>query len=223
LEQAELAADDPVSSACWHAEDRAAGVVGDAGLVVTGAVVGFADVERIADVGAAGVTVVLAAGAVVTGVAGRGSGGVVATARVTRGCDVTACGAADASGNGVTGVGIGNWDGIGEAAGTKVFSGPRSDADQAVVPVTTTTATTANAAHGAILRTHPGGGDGGGGVVTTGTSVVGTSSARTNVVGESSEGGLTRLSTWTHRDTHQLYYSRRQGRWANRVQRTHMV
>jgi hypothetical protein len=190
-----------------------------------GAVVTAADGDGVglADVGAAVVTVVLAAGAVVTGVAGRGSGGVVATARVTRDCEVTACGAADASGDGVTGVGIGNWDGIGEAAGTKVFSGPRSDADQAVVPVTTTTATTANAAHGAILRTHPGGGDGGGGVVTTGTSVVGTSSARTNVVGESSEGGLTRLSTWTHRDTHQLYYSRRQGRWANRVQRTHMV
>ncbi|MDT7652283.1 MAG: hypothetical protein QOI36_3689, partial [Pseudonocardiales bacterium] len=39
---------------------------------------------------------------------------VVVTVRVTRGCDVTACGAADASGDGVTGVGVGSWDGIGE-------------------------------------------------------------------------------------------------------------
>lgn len=193
--------------------------------VADGAVVTAADGDGVglADVGAAGVTAVWGAGAAATGLGGRGSGVVVVvTARVTRGCDVTACGAADASGDGLTGVGVGSWDGIGEAAGTKVLSGPRSDADHAVVPATTTTATTANAAHGAILRTHPGGGGVGAGVVTTGTSAVGRSSARTKVVGESSEGRLTRLSTWTHRDIAQLYYSRRRELCANWGKQTHM-
>ena len=48
------------------------------------------------------------------------------------------------------------------------FSGPRTEADHAVVPPITTTATTPNTAHGAILRIQLGAGAGGG-LVTTWT------------------------------------------------------
>jgi hypothetical protein len=81
------------------------------------------------------------------------------------------------------------------------------DADHAEVAPTTTTATTPNTAHGAIRRTQLGAGAGGG-VVTIGTYEVGTSSRRTMDVGESSpEEGLSRLTTLTHRDTGQSYYT----------------
>jgi hypothetical protein len=88
------------------------------------------------------------------------------------------------------------------------FSGPRTEADHAVVPPTTTTATTPNTAHGAIFRIQLGAGAGGG-LVTIWTYEVGTSSRRTMDVGESSpeEGVLSRLTTLTHRGTGQGYYT----------------
>jgi hypothetical protein len=88
------------------------------------------------------------------------------------------------------------------------LSGPRTEADHAVVPPTTTTATTPNTAHGAIFRIQLGAGAGGG-LVTTWTCEVGMSSRRTIDVGESSpeEGALSRLTTLTHRGTRQGYYT----------------
>lgn len=87
------------------------------------------------------------------------------------------------------------------------FSGPRTETDHAVVLPTTTTATTPNTTHGAILRIRLGAGAGGG-LVTAWTYEVGTSSRRTTDVGESSpEEGSCRLTTLTHRDTEQGYYT----------------
>lgn len=167
-------------------------------------------VDRVV-VAAASVVGATGAPAVRAGVAGWGRARVVVASRELCRRDVAAAPVRLTVGSavtlGVTGVVLGAPVTTGaSAASTDRWSGLRRDADHAVVPAMTTTARTPNPAHGAIRRTQLCEGAAGA-AVTTGRCVVGRSSIRTTVVGDSSDGGSMGLATWLHRSRGPGYYT----------------